>query len=179
MIDLKQLLLILPNLGPSRAGRFLAPLNTAMAAWDINTPQREAAFLAQIAHESGGLTRWREIASGKAYEGRADLGNIFPGDGPKYKGGGPIQLTGRANYRKAGRAIKVNLEAHPELIMRPEVGFAVAGWFWTREKKLNALADLGIPQAFIAITRRINGGLNGLRSRQMYWTRAKKALGIS
>lgn len=175
-LSTEQLQAIMPSLSKERAESYIEPLNKAMERWEINTPPRQAAFLAQIAHESTELSQWREIASGKAYEGRQDLGNVLPGDGPKYKGGGPMQLTGRSNYRRCGRAIKQPLEKDPSLITHPDVGFMAAGWFWTQEKKLNKLADKGTREAFNWITRRINGGLNGQQSRVKYWNRAKKVL---
>ena len=87
------------------ASQWLAPINKAMAKYEINTELRMAHFLAQIGHESGGLVYVRELASGKAYEGRKDLGNTQLGDGIKYKGRGLIQITGRANYKACGDAL--------------------------------------------------------------------------
>jgi len=113
-----------------------------------------------------------EIASGQAYEGRKDLGNTEPGDGKRYKGRGPIQLTGRASYRKAGEALGLELEQNPEMAARPEIGCQVAGWFW-QTRKLNALADT---DDFQQITRRINGGLNGLPQREAYYRKASEVL---
>jgi putative chitinase len=177
-ITLAQLRAVMPRLSKSLATQYLPWLNQALERFEINTPVRQAAFLGQIAHESGELTLWREIASGRAYEGRADLGNVYPGDGPKYKGGGPMQLTGRANYRKCGRAIGVKLELNPTLITKPEVGFLAAAWFWTVEKRMNALADKNNPVFYRYITRRINGGYNGHAQRVIYWNRAKRVLGV-
>jgi putative chitinase len=139
----------------------------------ITTPKRQAAFLAQVAHESGELRFFEEIASGAAYEGRRDLGNVRPGDGRRFKGRGPIQLTGRANYRAAGRALGIELENNPTRAADPDVGFRVAAWYW-RTRGLNTLADQG---DFRQITKRINGGFNGLADRQRYWARAKAVLG--
>src|SRR5215467_14480028 len=115
-----------------------------------------------------------EIASGAAYEGRRDLGNTQPGDGKRYKGRGPIQLTGRANYRRAGKALGLDLEKDPAKAADPAVGFRVAGWFW-KTHGLNELADKG---DFREITRRINGGYNGLASRQAFYKKAKEVLGV-
>jgi predicted chitinase len=143
-----------------------------MKEHDINTPKRQAAFLAQLAHESRELRYMEEIASGAAYEGRKDLGNTQPGDGKRYKGRGPIQLTGRANYRAAGKALGLDLEEHPEKAATPDLGCRVAGWFWTT-RGLNALADRG---DFKQITRRINGGYHGLANRQRYYQRALEVL---
>lgn len=169
-----QLTRIMPNLDPAAARRYLPHLNAAMTEAGVTTPARRAAFLAQIAHESGQLRFFEEIASGAAYEGRRDLGNTQPGDGRRFKGRGPIQLTGRANYRAAGRALGINLEQNPARAADPDVAFRIAGWFW-RTRDLNALADRG---DFVQITRRINGGTNGLADRQRFWARAKAVLGV-
>jgi putative chitinase len=168
----KQLRAIMPHLPKDRAAKFLGPLNAAMKEYQINTRKRQAAFLAQLAHESGELRYMEEIASGQAYEGRKDLGNTQPGDGKRFKGRGPIQFTGRANYRRAGKALGLDLEGHPEKVATPEVGTRVAGWFW-KTHGLNELADKG---DFKLITRRINGGYNGLASRQKYYRRALEVL---
>jgi predicted chitinase len=169
-----QLRAVMPNLSAAKAQQYLPLLNQAMAEAQINTPKRQAAFLAQLAHESGELRYFEEIASGAKYEGRKDLGNTQPGDGRRYKGRGPIQLTGRANYRAAGRALGLDLEGNPPLAARPDVGFRTSGWFWT-SKDLNRFADSG---DFRELTRRINGGYNGLAEREHYHSAAKKALGI-
>jgi predicted chitinase len=173
-VTLEVLRAVMPNLAAGKASEYLPLLNTAMAEAQINTPKRQAAFLAQLAHESAELRYFEEIASGKAYEGRKDLGNTQPGDGVRYKGRGPIQLTGRANYRAAGQALGLDLEGDPPLAARPDVGFRTAGWFWTK-KDLNRFADSG---DFRELTRRINGGYNGMKERERYHEAAKKALGI-
>lgn len=175
MITRTQLLAIMPRCPAAQVDAFLEALNAAMTEADISTPLRQAAFLAQLAHESGELRFWEEFADGKAYEGRRDLGNVHMGDGPRFKGRGPIQLTGRKNYRAAGGALGLPLEESPELAMATEVGFRVAAWFW-RTRGLNEFADVG---AFDVITRRINGGLNGREHRHLYYARAKKVLGAT
>jgi putative chitinase len=164
---------VMPHLLPQRAANLLPFLDAACAEAGITTPLRLAAFLAQLAHESAELRYFEELADGSAYEGRLDLGNVMPGDGRHYKGRGPIQLTGRTNYRAAGVALGLDLEAHPEQVATPAVGFRVAGWFWT-SRRLNALADAGL---FSSITRQINGGLNGELAREAYYTAALRALG--
>ncbi|MFZ5440028.1 MAG: LysM peptidoglycan-binding domain-containing protein [Myxococcota bacterium] len=172
-ISAAQLRAIMPNLSAADANRYLPYLNAAMAEGNINTPKRQAAFLAQLAHESGQLRYFEEIASGAAYEGRRDLGNIYPGDGVRFKGRGPIQLTGRSNYAAAGRALGLDLINHPEQAATPEVGFRIAQWFWN-SRNLNSYADAG---NFDAITYRVNGGYNGKASRDAYYARARQVLG--
>lgn len=144
------------------------------AAGIMDSPLRLAHFMAQLSHESGGFRYMEEIASGAAYEGRKDLGNVMPGDGKRYKGRGPIQLTGRANYRDCGRDLGFDFESHPEIVAMPSIGLRVACWYWT-EKKLNGLADADDVEA---VTRRINGGLNGLADRKAYLTKAKGLLNV-
>jgi putative chitinase len=170
----EQLRAIMPNLSAARAAEFLPHLNAVMTEYEINTPQRRAAFLAQLAHESGELRFMEEIASGEAYEGRRDIGNTEPGDGVRYKGRGPIQLTGRGNYRRAGAALGLDLEGNPTLVATPEVGTRVAGWFW-KTHGLNEVADSG---DFRRVTRIINGGYRGLEQRIRYHERAKTVLGV-
>jgi putative chitinase len=169
---LAQLCAIMPRLKKDKAEQYLPLLNAAMAEVEINTPRRRAAFLAQLAHESGELRYMEELATGEAYEGRKDLGNTQKGDGARYKGRGPIQLTGRNNYRKAGQALGVDLEGSPQRAADPDVGFRVACWFW-KVNGLNALADAG---NFDAITRRINGGYNGKADRDARYLRALQVL---
>jgi predicted chitinase len=171
-VTLDQLKRIMPNLSDAKARAYLPHLNNAMAEAGINTKQRQAMFLAQLAHESGEFRYMEEIASGAAYEGRRDLGNTQPGDGTRFKGRGPIQLTGRANYRAAGQALGIDLENNPRRAADPDVGFRTAAWFW-KSRGLNSLAEAG---NFREVTRRINGGYNGLSDRQQYYNRALSVL---
>ncbi|MDI1436389.1 peptidoglycan-binding protein [Polyangium sorediatum] len=171
-VTLAELRAIMPNLSAARARKCLPHLNKAMKEFAIDTKKRMAAFLAQLAHESGELVYFEELASGDAYEGRKDLGNTHPGDGRRYKGRGPIQITGRSNYRAAGKALGIDLQKRPKLAARIDVGFRVAGWFW-KTRKLNALADRG---NFKKITYRINGGYRGLARRTVYYRRALRVL---
>ena len=174
MITIDQLRKIIPYAGP-RAGVFLGPLNDAMSEFGIDSPARQAAFLAQIAHESGSLRYVCEIASGVAYEGRADLGNTEPGDGVRFRGRGLIQITGRANYRACSVAMYGNedyLLLNPELLEDVLPACRSAAWFW-QSRGLNALADSG---AFRAITRVINGGFNGYADRLANFQRAQEVL---
>ncbi|MGC4118387.1 MAG: glycoside hydrolase family 19 protein [Myxococcales bacterium] len=149
-------------------------MSQAMAEGGVDTPSRQAAFLAQLAHESVGLTAFEELATGDEYEGRTDLGNTEPGDGVRFKGRGPIQLTGRNNYRAAGLALGLDLETEPARAADPDVGFRVAVWYWN-SRGLNALSDAG---NFDGITYAVNGGFTGKASRDQYWARAKDALGV-
>lgn len=158
----------------ARAYGFAAPLTATFAEFDISTPQRQAAFLAQIAHESGSLRYTLEIASGQAYEGRADLGNVQPGDGPRFKGRGLLQITGRANYQACGNALKLDLINNPQLLETPSGACRSAGWYW-KVRNLNAFADR---DAFGSLTKAINGGYNGLDERCAAWRAACKGLGI-
>ena len=168
-----QLQKIMPYAG-KRSAKFLEPLNLAMWEFGIDTPMRQAAFLAQIAHESGSLKYVREIASGDAYEGRRDLGNTEPGDGVRFRGRGLIQITGRTNYRACSLGLfgDERLLETPELLEETVAACRSAGWFW-KTMNLNALADIG---AFRPITKAINGGYNGYDDRLAYYERAKAVL---
>jgi putative chitinase len=166
-----QLLAIMPH-AKERIDTFLAPLNSAMDEFAINTPRRQASFLAQIGHESGQLRYVKEIASGAAYEGRADLGNTLPGDGIKYKGRGLLQITGKSNYVECMLALDIDCVAHPELLELPVNACRSAAWFW-QSRGLNELADAGDQ---IKICKRINGGINGLADRLALFAVAKKVL---
>jgi predicted chitinase/LysM repeat protein len=172
-VSMQQLRSIMPHLSEARAQQMLPHLNAAMQEAGINTPKRQAAFLAQLAHESGEFRYMEEIASGADYEGRTDLGNTQPGDGVRYKGRGPIQLTGRSNYRAAGQALGIDLENNPTRAADPDVGFRTAAWYWNN-RNLNQYADAG---NFDAITYRVNGGYNGKASRDAYYARALQVLG--
>lgn len=171
MIHEDELMRIMPY-GKKRVPEFVEHLNSTMLQFDINTPLREAAFVAQLAHESGEFRYVEELASGAAYEGRIDLGNTQPGDGVRYKGRGLIQITGRANYQKLSDYFGVDFVANPEWLETPEWACQSAGWFW-HTRNLNVLADR---EDFRAITKKINGGYNGLDDRLTYYTRALSIL---
>lgn len=174
-----QLAAVMPRLGKLSREDYLEPLNDAMAEFSIGERNEVTAFLAQLAHESGELRWWRELwgptPAQNRYEGRRDLGNIRPGDGHRFMGRGPIQITGRSNYHACGQALGVDLEVHPELLERPKAGFRAAGWFW-KTRHLNEKSITGTLDAFKAVTRAINGGYNGLADRLKYWSRAKDAI---
>ena len=148
-------------------------IEAAMVEADIVGIPRQAAFLAQVMHETGGFMWLEELASGQAYEGRKDLGNTESGDGRKFKGRGLIMITGRANYTSAGADLGLDLVNNPERAAEPATAARVAAWFWTK-KGLNSLADEG---KFDSITRKINGGLNGKADRDKLFARAKQVLG--
>jgi len=181
MLDEAQLQKIMPTLAPAKRQLYLPHLNAAMRASGIGTTMlRTAAFVAQLAHESGEF-RWMEEIWGPTpaqlrYEAPNDLaqrlGNTEAGDGKRFKGRGPIQITGRFNYAKYGQLLGRDLVADPALAAAPELAFATAGLFW----QTNGLNELADAQDFVKITRRINGGTNGLADRQMYYARAQAAL---
>ena len=171
----------MPRLPLHRAEEFIEPLNAALAEFEISTLARRAAFLAQIGHESGDLRYWREMwgptPAQKRYEGRADLGNTEPGDGFKFRGRGPLQVTGRANYQRVGEELGIDLLNHPDLLELPEEGFRSAGLFW-KEHRLNEIADSDNEPAFRVITKVINGGFNGWDDRLARWRRAREVFGL-
>lgn len=147
---------------PARATELALAANVHLETYSIKTQLRFCHFLAQLAHESGNFRYMEEIASGAAYEGRKDLGNVNKGDGVRFKGRGPIQLTGRANYRRYGQQLGIDFENNPAIVAIPSVGLLVACKFWS-DNGLNALAD---QDDVTTITRRINGGLNGFEDRR-------------
>jgi predicted chitinase len=176
--DLQQ---IMPRLPQAKRQLYLPFINRVMVIYEIDTPLRASAFLAQIAHESAELKYmegiWGPTAQQKKYEPPGEvatrLGNTQPGDGFRYRGRGPIQITGRANYEKYGDLLGIDLVGNPDLAATPQYAFSTAGLFW----KLNGLNELADVQDFTAITKRINGGLNGLAERQKYYEIAKNVLG--
>lgn len=171
-VTAEQLTRIVPTLDPGQAPAIARNLNVAMAEANITAPQQQAMFVAQLAHESGGFQFMEEIASGAAYEGRADLGNTQPGDGERFKGRGYIQVTGRYNYGQAGQALGLDLVNNPGLAAQPENAARIAAWYWT-SRDINDAANNG---DFTRVTQLINGGTNGLADRQAYYARAQPAL---
>ena len=176
MLTDAQLQRIMPNLAAAKRALYLPHLNAAMRTRGVDTALRSAAFIAQLAHESGEF-RWMEEIWGPTgaqlrYEPPSDLarrlGNTQAGDGKRFKGRGPIQITGRFNYQKYGDLLGIDLATDPAKAATPEVAFATAGLYW-QSNGLNELAD---NRQFVAITKRINGGTNGLADRQMYYERA-------
>jgi putative chitinase len=181
---------IFPGLSELQRADYLSPLNAALAEFEISTPFRSSAFLAQVGHESGGLVFWKELwgptpeqiryepPSAKATE----LGNTDPGDGYRYRGRSPSQITGKGNYDACGRALGVDLVSEPEKLEQPEYGFRASGWFWDT-RQLNDFADRDTFDSFRFTTRRINGaatmGAPSHHARRVErWLQARKVLGL-
>lgn len=191
---------------PVRHATWLGPLAVAAQRFEIVRRERVAHWLAQLAHESAGLTRLEEnlryTTAGRicavwpsrfateadarpfvenpaglanvVYAARNGNGGVASGDGWAFRGRGPMQLTGRANYRAAGAALGIPLESEPDRAAEPWTGALIAGWFWW-DNSLNRLADNG-PDALKDITRRVNGGLHGLDDRRRRYDAARAAL---
>lgn len=184
-----------------RAEQWEKPISKALEQFEINTPYRAAAFLAQIIHESAHLnavvenlnysakalvavfhTRFPDMETAQPYDRNPEkianyiyggrMGNTAPGDGWKYRGRSLIQITGKNNYTACGAALKLDLIAHPELLETPDCAALAAGWFWSTHG-LNAMADAGDT---VGITKRINGGTNGIEERTRLYGAALSAL---
>jgi putative chitinase len=153
----------------SAVGEVLA---ATLESYQIDNRLRIAHFLAQTCHESAGFRTTEEFASGERYEGRADLGNNKKGDGPRYKGRGLLQLTGRANYRELGKILGVPLEEDPELAGDPVLSLKIACEYW-KKRKINVACDA---DDIVKVTRLINGGENGLEDRRAKTGKAKAAV---
>jgi predicted chitinase len=180
MINQNQLQRIMPHLPQAKAEQFLPHLNQALRDYGVDTVLRTAAFVAQLAHESAEFRFMEEIWGPTDAQRRYEpvstlatrLGNTQAGDGKRFKGRGPIQITGRANYARYGQLLGRDLVAEPQLAAQPEVAFSIAGLFWA-SNGLNEKAD---EEDFVGITKRINGGTNGLEDRQRYYAQAKAVL---
>ncbi len=173
MVTVEQLKKVYTQAPAARLERFVPHINRHMVpVGDITTVLRARHFIAQIGHESGCFRYVLELATGKAYEGRSDLGNTQPGDGVKFKGRGLIQITGRNNYNRCSMGLwgDLRLLDTPELLEEPENAVRSALWFW-RNRGLNSLADR---DDIRAVTLRINGGYNGLEHRIQLYELAKK-----
>ena len=169
-IGWRSLRYVCPNLSAEEAQRIAAGLGVGFSRFGITTPKRAAAAVAQMAHESANFRTSTEYASGVAYEGRRDLGNVKRGDGPRFRGRGRIMITGRANYGTVGEAFDVDLLRHPERLAQSPLSELGSCWWWFTHG-CNPLADSG---DFEALTRRINGGLNGFADRQALHRRARR-----
>jgi putative chitinase len=153
----------------------LADLNACLRRFQITTPARIRHFLAQVGHESGGLRQFMELATGDAYEGRADLGNTQPGDGRRFKGAGAIQLTGRDNYQRFADFIGDPRVMDGAAVVAERYPFTSAG-FWWADNKINELIDAGATCR--KVSARVNGRdpANGLADREAYFARAVVAI---
>lgn len=180
-ITREQLIAILPLSG-RMAASMLPALNDAMERYQITTRLRIAAFIAQVGHESGQFA-WLKELGGNAYLAKYDTGTLAKrlgntpeadGDGQLYRGRGLIQITGRANYLSCSKGLfgDDRLVKSPSLLEEPKYAALSAAWFWD-SRKLNEFADIS---AFDMITRRINGGTNGLAERVEFYNRALTVL---
>lgn len=191
--------------GSPMAAKWAKPLTAAMDRYEINTPTRQAAFLAQVMHESARFTalvenfnyradrlvsvfpayfdehealayaRQPSRIASRVYANRMGNGDEASGDGWKYRGRGLIQITGRGNYLECGVTIGVDLIAYPDKLLEPDMAALSAACYW-KKHGLNELADAG---SFSTITKRINGGLNGQPDRLALWGKSKIALGVA
>ncbi|AQA23211.1 chitinase class I family protein [Rhodococcus sp. MTM3W5.2] len=152
---------IVPGMPAEKIAEYVAPLNAAMERGGIDNPVRQAAFIAQLAVESDSFRTFEEYASGRAYEGRADLGNTQAGDGERYKGRGAIQITGRHNYESLSQFTGIDFVAHPELVEAPENAFTTAVWYW-QSRDLNQVADSA---GIVRVSELVNGGHHALERR--------------
>lgn len=189
----------------AKAGKWAPHLAMAMACFDITKPARQAAFIAQIGHESGGLTvleenlrydakgllrvfpKYFDAESAKAYEKKPEMiasrtyanrmgnGDEASRDGWLFRGRGLIQLTGRESYGKCGRDLGLDLVNKPELLLEAQPASMSAGWEWSI-KGCNPHADAG---NFEKVCKLINGGLNGYPDRLERWARAKAVFKVS
>lgn len=203
-ITVEQLKQIILTLSDIKCNECLPHLLQTINEFEINTPLRIAAFIAQTAHESAGYSAFLENLNYSAqallatwpsrftpesaaiyarqpekiancvYSNRLGNGNEASGDGWRYRGRGVIQTTGRDNYNACGIGLGLDLIVSPELLEQPLNAFRSAGWYW-KSRNCNAFADSG---DFIELTKAINGGLNGLDDREAYYARAKSVFGI-
>jgi len=181
--------------------KYLVPINNTLEAFEINTPLRIAHFLSQIGHETGELRHAAELSSGKQYEGRLDLGNTQAGDGPKFKGRGLLQITGRSNYEACEVFLKTikefedlditsSTERAEQLAYNPKLAALASGYYWAKLKpKLNSVAD---SDDLFWVSVYVNGWArqdkpfypnknkepNNMHHRAQMLERAKRALGI-
>ena len=206
MVSTEQMKTILPRMNWGKAEAYLPYITTVLPKFGIDTLLRKAHFLAQVAHESGGLKysqenlnysvqglrsvfgkyfRTTEIAetyarkpekiASRVYADRMGNGNEASGDGWKYRGRGLIQLTGKENYQKFGQDYNVDCVNNPDLLLDPEWALTSACWFW-KKRNLNRYAD---DDDILMVTKRINGGINGLNDRQQYLDSFKRIYEIS
>ena len=197
-VTLEQLAAFFEDTDEDILATFVDPINAVAEEFEINTPQRISMFLAQIGHESGGLTKLRENLNYKAerlaqifpkyfrnvdpdeyahnpekianrvYASRMGNGDEASGDGYRFRGRGAIQLTGRSNYTSCGEDIGVDLISNPDYLETPEGAIRSAAWFWD-QRGLNDFAD---NNDIVTVTKRINGGTIGLADRKELYEEA-------
>jgi len=203
LLTIDELLYINNNLYKVKCEEYIDALNKVLPENKIDTPLRVCHFLAQIIHESGHLrynsenlnysasalksvfkkyfptdelankyARQPEKIANRVYANRMGNGNEASGDGWKMRGRGLIQLTGYDNYKKCGEYFNIDLIKTPDLLLVPEYSIKSACWYWNT-RKLNDLAD---KDDIIGITKKVNGGLNGIESRKEILGRAKNIL---
>ena len=186
----EQLKAIVPFISDEHLNIYVPLLNQSLDRNSITTNKRLACFIAQTAHESESFNCVKEIADGRAYEGRIDLGNTLPGDGVRFKGRGLIGCTGKDNYKACSLYLfnDERLLDEPDLLEIPENALGSAYWYWA-SRELNEICDK--PEnwfhqwnrrtynKFGWLTVKINGGLNGYVSRLAFYERAKKVLNIN
>lgn len=206
MVSAEQMKTILPRMNWEKAEAYIPYITTVLPKFDIDTPLRKAHFLAQVAHESGGLkysqenlnyssqglrsvfgkyfktmeiaeayARKPEKIANRVYANRMGNGDEASGDGWKFKGRGLIQLTGRDNYQRFGVDYGVDCVNNPDLLLDPEWALTSACWFW-KKRNLNIYAD---NDDILMVTKRINGGINGLNDRQQYLDSFKRIYQIT
>lgn len=191
IISKDQLLNCMPSITVENLDKYIDPLNGAMDKFEINTRSRIINFLAQLAHESGCFRYTVELASGEAYDTgplAVALGNTpeADGDGQRYKGRGPIQITGLNNYKQLSAYFGQDFVNHPELLEGPVWGCMAAGWFWDVKRHINLICDLPetwthewrgkVYSRFEWITLLVNGGQNGIEHRKKYYQLAELAI---
>lgn len=159
------------SIGWNLSDKELSELNNCLVLFEINTPKRLCHFISQISHESGCGKFKEELADGSAYEYRTDLGNVNAGDGKKYKGAGYIQLTGRSNYYQFSVYMNDSKIMNGASYVAKNYPAISAGYWWFKNN-MNYLCD--IDYTVEQITKRVNGGYNGLADRKMYYERCQK-----
>jgi len=149
-------------------------LNHALPRYEITTPIRVSMFLSQALTETLRFFSLKEFASGDAYDTRVDLGNTpeKDGDGRKWKGRGIFQTTGKTNYTRVSKALGIDCLTHPEMLEEPKWAVESACLYW-KDRSLNTIADTG---DIVKMSKRINGGTNGLEERIAYYNKAMMVL---
>ncbi|HTL89517.1 MAG TPA: glycoside hydrolase family 19 protein [Leptolyngbya sp.] len=173
-LDIDRLLKIAPYADAAQVAALFPHLLLTLAENEINTPLRQAHFLAQLIHESGSFNYLEEIDPGDYLEGRTDLGNTQAGDGRRFKGRGLIQITGRSNYQTCGQALGIDLIQAPTRLADYDLACFSAGWFWSKNR-INEYADRDDIEK---VSQTVNGGLNGFEERQYYLAVSKNILRV-